>query len=230
MIERPVQLDGRWAGGSAPKVLAACVLATGILMGSTGTAGAESISSSSASSSTSSSSVDAEWEASWAAYQLEKSLAGSALTTVNVTLPVTIDAPIDRVFPAYSNLYNSLGRHPFLQDVLDHRTYTEGDADVWEFIALEDVPAGSVSIPGRTVGQQRVYAAERWYSTDTWDMPGVITHQKVTFAEEGGATTVTEHLTFSAPAVLIDYTVQNGVSSHIENQQAMKRDIENGTL
>jgi hypothetical protein len=30
--------------------------------------------------------------------------------------------------------------------------------------------------------------------------------------------------------VLIDYTVQNGVSSHIENQQAMKRDIENGTL
>ncbi len=227
MIERPVQLDGRWAGGSAPKVLAACVLATtGILMGSTGTAGAESVSSSSASSS----SVDAEWESSWAAYQFEKSLAGSALKTVTVDLPVTIDAPVDRVFPVYSNLSNSLGRHPFLKDVLDHRRYTEGGADVWEFIALEDVPAGSLSIPGRTVGQQRVYAADHWYSTDTWDMPGVITHQEVTFTENGGATTVTEHLTFSAPAVLIDYTVQNGVSSHIENQQAMKRDIENGTL
>ncbi|WP_345348764.1 SRPBCC family protein [Rhodococcus olei] len=171
-----------------------------------------------------------EWNASWAAYQIEASHAAAALTTVDVTLPVTIDAPIDRVFPAYSNLENSLGRHPFLRDVLSHRRYTEGGADVWEFIALEDIPAGSVSIPGRTVGQQRTYAAEHWYSTDTWDMPGVITHQKVTFAQDGDATTVTEHLTFSAPAILIDYTVKNGVSSHIENQQAMKRDIENGTL
>lgn len=226
MVERLAQLEGRWAGGSAPKLLAACVLAAAIALGSTGTAGAESVSSSSASSS----SVDAEWEASWAAYQFEKSLADSALVTVNVDLPVTIDAPVDRVFSVYSNLDNSLGRHPFLQDVLDHRRYTEGGADVWEFIALENVPAGSVSIPGRTVGQQRVYAAEHWYSTDTWDMPGVITHQKVTFAADGDATTVTEHLTFSAPAVLIDYTVQNGVSSHIANQQALQRDIENGTL
>ncbi|WP_246097750.1 hypothetical protein [Rhodococcus spelaei] len=157
-------------------------------------------------------------------------MAGPALATVNVTLPITINAPIDRVFPAYSNLYNSLGRHPFLRGVLDRRKYTEGGADVWEFIALEDIPAGSASIPGRTVGQQRVYAADHWYSTDTWDAPGVITHQKVTFAESGGATTVTEQLTFSAPALLIDYTVKNGVSSHIENQQAMKRDIENGTI
>ncbi|MDH6680572.1 hypothetical protein M2284_004801 [Rhodococcus sp. LBL1] len=230
MVERPEQLKYRPTAGSKSKILAACVLATGIALGSTGTAGAESVSSTSSSSSSSSSSVDVEWEASWAAYQLEAGLVGSALATVNVDLPVTIDAPLDRVFPLYSNLNNSLGRHPFLKDVLDHRRYTEGGADVWEFIALEDVPAGSLSIPGRTVGQQRIYAADHWYSTDTWDMPGVITHQKVTFAANGGATTVTEHLTFSAPAVLIDYTVKNGVSSHIANQQAMKRDIENGTL
>jgi len=225
MIECPEQLGDRPTRASKSRILATCVLATGIALGSTGTAGAESFSGSS-----SSSSVDLEWEASWAAYQLEAGLSGSALASVSVDLPVTIDAPIDRVFSAYSNLYNSLGRHPFLKDVLDHRRYTEGDADVWEFIALEDIPAGSMSIPGRTVGQQRLYAADHWYSTDTWDMPGVITHQKVTFVADGDATTVTEHLTFSAPDALIDYTVQNGVSSHIANQQAMKRDIENGTL
>lgn len=223
MVERPEQLRGRRAGSSAPKILAACVLATGITLGGTAVAGAEPVSGSS-------STLDAEWEASWAAYEFEESHAGPALVTVNVDLPVTIDAPIDRVFPAYSNFSNSFGRHPFLKGVLDRRKYTEGGADVWEFIALEDIPAGPVSIPGRTVGQQRVYAADHWYSTDTWDMPGVITHQKVTFAEDGDATTVTEHLTFSAPAALIDFTVQNGVSSHIANQQAMQRDIENGTL
>lgn len=223
MVERPEQVRGRRAGSWAPTLLTACVLVTGFALGGTGVAAAEPDSGSS-------SAVDAEWEASWAAYEFEESHAAPALVTVNVDLPVTIDAPVDRVFPAYSNLYNSLGRHPFLRGVLDRRSYTEGDADVWEFIALEEIPAGPVSIPGRTVGQQRVYAADHWYSTDTWDMPGVITHQKVTFAEDGDATTVTEHLTFSAPAALIDYTVQNGVSSHIANQQAMQRDIENGTL
>jgi hypothetical protein len=227
MVERPEQLGGRWSGNRAPKLLAACVLVTGIALGNMGmgVAGAEIDSGSS-----SPSAVDLEWEASWAAYRLESSQADWALTTVTVDLPVTIDAPADRVFPAYSNLYNSLGRHPFLKGILDRRSYTDGDADVWEFIALEDIPAGSASIPGRTVGQQRIHAADRWYTTDTWDAPGVITNQKVTFTENGGATTVVEHLTFRAPAVLIDYTVQNGVSSHIENQQAMKRDIENGTL
>lgn len=223
MVERPEQLCGRRAGSSAPQLFTACVLATGIALGGTGVASAEP-------GSGSSSTLDAEWEASWAAYEFEESHAGPALVTVNIDLPVTIDAPIDRVFPAYSNFSNSLGRHPFLKGVLDRRSYTEGGANVWEFIALEDIPAGPVSIPGRTVGQQRVHAADHWYSTDTWDMPGVITHQKVTFAEGDGATTVTEHLTFSAPAALIDYTVQNGVSSHIANQQAMQRDIENGTL
>lgn len=223
MVERPEQVGVGRARGSKYTPLAACLLATGIVLGSTGVAGAEAMSSSS-------SALDVEWEASWAAYEFEKSLPDSALATVNVTLPVTIDAPIDRVFPVYSNFTNGIGRHPFLREVLDRRKYTDNGAEVWEFIALEDIPAGSVSIPGRTVGQQRTYAADHWYSTDTWDAPGVITHQEVTFAEDGGATTVTEHLTFSAPAMLIDYTVKNGVSSHIENQQAMKRDIENGTL
>lgn len=228
MVDRPEQRSGRRAGKSTPTILAAVALAAGLAVGNVGVAGAQS--SSDSSSSSSSSGVDLEWEASWALYQAEKSVAGALLVTQEVTLPITIDAPIDRVFPAYSNFDNSLGRHPFVKGILDRRSYTDGDAEVREFIALEDIPAGSASIPGRTVGQQRVHAADRWYTTDTWDAPGVITNQKVTFTENGGATTVVEHLTFRAPAVLIDYTVQNGVSSHIENQRAMKRDIENGTL
>ncbi|MCX5043379.1 hypothetical protein OG921_09370 [Aldersonia sp. NBC_00410] len=223
MSGRREQLLVRRVRGWKSNLLAVVMLVSAIALGSTGVAAAEP-------GPKSYSALDAEWDASWAAYKFEAGQAGSLLVTRDVALPVTIDAPIDRVFPAYSNFDNSFGRHPFLKGVLDRRSYTEGDADVWEFIALEDIPAGPVSIPGRTVGQQRTYAADHWYSTDTWDMPGVITHQTVTFAETGGATLVTEHLTFSAPAVLIDYTVQNGVSAHIANQQAMKRDIENGTL
>lgn len=238
MVGRTEQCGGRKGASAAPAFIAACALATAIATGFGGVAAAESSagassagnSSAGSSSAGSSSAVDVEWEASWAAYRAEEGLAGAALQTVDVELPITIDAPLDRVFPVYSNLTNSLGRHPFLSGVLDRRTYTDGDATVWEFIALEDIPAGSMSIPGRTVGQQRTYAADHWYSTDTWDAPGVITHQKVTFTETAGATTVTEHLTFRAPSLLVDYTVENGVSSHIENQQAMKRDIENGTL
>ncbi|EME15582.1 hypothetical protein [Rhodococcus triatomae] len=220
MAERPEQSR---TTRSTPMVLVACALAVGIAVGHAGVAGAESASNSS-------SSVDTEWEISWAAYQAEERLAGSLLETVEVTLPITIDAPLDHVFPVYSNLNSSLGRHPFLMDVLDHRSYTEDGADVREFIAIEGVPAGSASIPARTVGRQRVYAADDRYTTETWSAPGVITQQEITFSEEAGSTTVTEHLTFRAPALLIDFTVQNGVSSHIENQQAMQRDIENGTL
>jgi uncharacterized membrane protein len=219
MVERPERLRR----GAAPKALAALVLAAGLAVGHAGVAGAQSFSSSS-------SSVDTEWEISWAAYQAEERLAGSLLETVEVTLPITIDAPLDHVFPVYSNLNSSLGRHPFLMDVLDHRSYTEDGAAVREFIAIEGVPAGSASIPARTVGQQRVYAADHRYTTETWSAPGVITQQEITFSEEAGSTTVTEHLTFKAPALLIDFTVQNGTSSHIENQQVLKRDIENGTL
>ncbi|MFD4469889.1 hypothetical protein ACFWPA_16535 [Rhodococcus sp. NPDC058505] len=229
MVERPEQLGGRRSGKQVPKLLAACALVTGIALGNMGV-GVAAADTGSLSSSSSSSAVDLEWEASWAAYRLELSQADWALSTVTVDLPVEIDAPADRVFPAYSNLYNSLGRHPLLTGIVDRRTYTDGDAEVWEFIALEDIPAGSASIPARTVGQQRIHAAERWYTTDTWDAPGVITNQKVTFTENAGTTTVVQHLVFRAPAVLIDYAVKNGVAAHLENQQAMKRDIENGTL
>jgi hypothetical protein len=223
MIAGPEQFDIRRAGRSKSKLFAAAVLATGVMLGSAGVAGA-------APAPGANSAVDTEWEASWAAYQFEAGQAGSLLVTRNVDLPITINAPIDRVFAAYSNFNNSFGRHPFLKGVLDRRKYTEGGAEVWEFIALEDIPLGPISIPGRTVGKQRMYAAEHWYSTETWDLPGVITRQKITFAKDGDSTVVTEHLSFSAPAVLIDYSVQNGVDSHIVNQKALKRDIESGAL
>src|SRR6187402_14225 len=96
MVERPEQVSGRWAGGSKSKLLAAFVLANGIVLGSIGAAEAEPVS-------VANPAVDAEWEASWAAYKFESSQAGALLVTRNVDLPVTIDAPIDRVFPTYSN-------------------------------------------------------------------------------------------------------------------------------
>ncbi|WP_157108579.1 hypothetical protein [Aldersonia kunmingensis] len=223
MIAGSEQLGSRRVGRSKFTLLGVGVLATGLVLGSAGVAAAAPVSGAN-------SAVDTEWEASWAAYQFEASQAASLLVTKNVDLPITINAPIDRVFTAYSNFNNSFGRHPFLKGVLDRRKYTEGGAEVWEFIALEDIPLGPISIPGRTVGKQRMYAAEHWYSTETWDLPGVITRQKITFAKDGDSTVVTEHLSFSAPAVLIDYTVQNGVDAHIVNQKAVKRDIENGML
>lgn len=223
MVVRSEQVGNRRIAGSKARLVAAFVVANGIALGSVGVAGAEPVSGTN-------SAVDAEWTASWAAYQFEAGQAGSLLVTRNVDLPITINAPIDQVFAAYSNFDNSFGRHPFLKGVLDRRKYNEAGAEVWEFIALEDIPAGPISIPGRTVGKQRMHAAEHWYSTETWDLPGVITRQQITFATDGDSTVVTEHLSFSAPAALIDYTVQNGVDSHIVNQQAMKRDIENGTL
>ncbi|RMI33000.1 hypothetical protein [Nocardia stercoris] len=206
------------------KRLATCVVATGIVLGGMGFARADP------SSIAGGTGIDAEWDASWAAYEAEEDAAGPELVSVTVDLPITIGAPLDRVFPAYSDVYNGFGRHPFLHGVLPRRHYLEDGAEVSEFIALEDIPAGPALIPGRTVAQQRVHADGHWYTSDTWDAPGVITHQTVTFAEQDGVTDVVEHLTFVAPAALIDYTVQNGVSSHLAYQSALARDLEDGTL
>jgi hypothetical protein len=41
---------------------------------------------------------------------------------------------------------------------------------------------------------------------------------------------VTEHLTFEANVLLIDFTVTNGVSSHQQTQVALKEAIESGRL
>ncbi|MEU4226370.1 hypothetical protein AB0F17_18905 [Nonomuraea sp. NPDC026600] len=62
-------------------------------------------------------------------------------------------------------------------------------------------------------------------------MPNAVTHQAIVFTDLGGGhTRVTEHLTFEANVLLIDFTVTNGVSSHQQTQAALKEAIESGRL
>ena len=41
---------------------------------------------------------------------------------------------------------------------------------------------------------------------------------------------MTEVIVFESDLATIDFTVENGVSSHVVNMQALKRDLENGSL
>lgn len=173
----------------------------------------------------------AEWQSGWAAYEAAQGSSSSGQSSRTVDLPITIDAPLDKVWTVYSNLRNDIGRHPFLQDLITHRTCTGNGTETIDFTALENVPMGSADYPAKTQAEQRRYPADHYYLSDSYDEPGVITHQKVTFTDNGdGTTSVNEHLTFIANPLLIDYTVDNGVSSHQAYQAALKRDIENGTL
>ncbi|MEU6582182.1 hypothetical protein [Nocardia sp. NPDC046763] len=173
----------------------------------------------------------AGWQTGWATYQAEQKSPSSGTSSRTVDLPITINAPIAKVWTVYSNLRNDIGRHPFLQDIIVHRTCTDGVTETIDFTALENIPMGSVDYPAKTQAEQRLYPADHYYLTDSYDSPGIITHQKITFVDNGnGTTTVNEHLTFIANPLLINFTVDNGVSSHQAYQAALKRDIENGTL
>ncbi|WSJ13312.1 hypothetical protein OG326_27405 [Nocardia sp. NBC_01327] len=172
----------------------------------------------------------AEWQASWAVYQAEEGKP-DARSSVVVDLPITISAPLPKVWSVYSNLHNDLGRHPFLKDEIVHRTCDDGSAQVVDFTALEDIPMGPITFPGHTQAEQRIHAAEHYYTSDSWDIPNITTHQLITFTDNGdGTTTVNEHITFLADPALIQFTADNGASSHRAYQAALKRDIENGSL
>jgi hypothetical protein len=72
---------------------------------------------------------------------------------------------------------------------------------------------------------------EFYYDADTYDAPGVITHQHLVFTAIGRAQTrVVEHLTFEAPAQYIDEEVQGGAYAHQLVQQGLKTEIEAGEL
>ncbi|MEU1427518.1 hypothetical protein ABZ412_10630 [Nocardia sp. NPDC005746] len=176
-------------------------------------------------------SYTAGWQTGWASYQAAEKSGSSGSASRTVDLPITINAPIDKVWTVYSNLRNDIGRHPFLKDIITHRTCSDGVSTTIDFTALENVPMGSVDYPAKTQAEQRLFPADQYYLTDSYDTPGVITHQKVTFTDNGnGTTAVNEHITFSCNPLLLNFTVTNGVSSHQAYQAALKRDIENGTL
>lgn len=171
----------------------------------------------------------AGWQTGWAAYQAEQKSPSSDTATQTADLPITINAPLEKVWTVYSNLHNDIGRHPFLTDIITHRTCT--GPQIIDFTALENVPMGSVDYPAKTEAEQRLYPADHYYLTDSYDQPGVITHQKITFVDNGnGTTTVNEHITFTTNPLLLGFTADNGISSHRAYQATLKHDIENGTL
>ncbi|MGV9834803.1 hypothetical protein ACWDUL_11480 [Nocardia niigatensis] len=172
-----------------------------------------------------------EWQVSWSIYQAELRNPDDGRAVTEVDLPITIDAPLDKVWDVYSDVRNGIGRHSFLKDIIVHRTCDDGDTRTTDFTALEDIPTGPVIFPGHTQAEQILHPGEHYYTSDSWDVPNVTTHQVITFADNGdGTTTVNEHLTFIADAALIDFTVSNGVAAHQATQEGVKRDIESGAL
>ncbi|MRH88359.1 hypothetical protein GFY24_13045 [Nocardia sp. SYP-A9097] len=173
----------------------------------------------------------AEWQASWAIYQAEQGNSTDSRSSIVVDLPITIAAPLQQVWSVYSNLHNDIGRHPFLKDVITHRTCDDAGTQVSDFTALEDIPMGPITFPGHTQAEQRLHPAEHYYTSDSWDIPNITTHQLITFIDNGdGTTTVNEHITFLADPTLLQFTADNGAASHRAYQAALKRDIENGSL
>jgi hypothetical protein len=176
-----------------------------------------------------------EWDAGWQSYQQLEAvpLDQRGYVSQSQTLTIEIDAPIAAVYDIYSNVDNALGRHPFLTEIDPVRRYLGRDfAIVYDFIARESIPLPDGTIfPGSTISQQRFHPLQFTYDTNTYDFPGIVTHQHVVFTRLGfRRTQVTEYLTFEATPEFIQTAVQGGVVAHQLVQQALKRDIESGAL
>lgn len=141
-------------------------------------------------------------------------------------LSIDIDAPREIVFDVYSNVYNALGRHSFLREIVPIRC----GAHHFDFTAIEDVPLGPVVLALRTVSRQ-VFSRPSSYTADTYDQPETITHQTITFSElSPGSTRVVESLTFESSPLLINTAVNGGIEAHTAVQQSLKASIEAGEL
>jgi hypothetical protein len=176
----------------------------------------------------------AEWKAAWDFYKFyECATAPLPLTgrsQVSRDISIDIDAPIEHVFEVYSNVNNHVGLHSFLKRVVTHKDWTEAGTRYINFTAIEEIPVAGVPVTSKTHAQQRIHHDGFFYETDSWSLPNVVTHQKIVFQDLGDTTRVTEHLTFEASMLLIDFTVTNGVSSHQETQAGLKQAIESGAL
>ena len=170
------------------------------------------------------------WDTTWATYQALEAipLPQRGVEVVSQDLTVIINAPINDVFDIYSNVNNALGLHPFLVGLTPIR-HTNTSLD---FIALEDIPLGDGTVfHATTVAQQRFNRKKHFYDADTYDAPGIVTHQHITFTKIAkGQTQVVEHLTFEAPAIYITTVVQGGVYAHLLVQQGLKAAIEAGAI
>ncbi|MEV4183514.1 SRPBCC family protein [Streptosporangium canum] len=176
-----------------------------------------------------------EWQAAWDTYRFYDStpppLPGSGRSRDKARISIEIDAPVEHVFAAYSDINHHIGMHSFLKRVVTHGDRSQGGTRTIDFTAIEEIPYQGTIVTSKTHAQQRIDHAGLRYETDTWSLPGVVTHQKILFKElDNGKTEVTEHLTFDADTSLIDFVVTNGVASHEQTQAALKQAIESGEL
>lgn len=176
------------------------------------------------------------WQTAWDVYEFYEwasaPLPWDARKRVSRVISTDINAPIDHVFEVYSDINNHIGRHALLQRVITHDEFSEDGIHQVNFTALENlqlIPGVPVTIATHAV--QRIDEANYSYTSDTWTLPNVVTHQTITFTDLGGGRTrITENLTFEANFTLINYTVDNGVAAHQATLAAMKRDLEAGTI
>ncbi len=176
------------------------------------------------------------WDTTWATYEADVAAgpAASGLDVQSQSISTVIDAPVDEVFAIYANVYNAVGINPDLDSVVAiHHTFS-GGLPTFDFIALESIPlGGGVILQAQTVAQYRFFddPFAPYYDSDSYDQPGIITHQHVVFtAVDCSHTQVTEYLTFEAPPVYLTETVEGGVYAHELIQAGFKAAIESGTL
>jgi hypothetical protein len=174
------------------------------------------------------------WNTTWAQYQAEEAipLPQRGVVVQSQDLPIVINHNIDEVYDIYANVYNAIGLHPFLKQIIPIRYELPHGVVTFDFIALEDIPLPDGTIfHGVTVAQQRFHERNNYYDVDSFDQPGVITHQHIVFtAIDCDHTQVVEHLTFEAPPELIAIAVQGGVLAHQAVQAGLKANIESGAL
>jgi len=170
------------------------------------------------------------WDSSWDAYQALVAIppADRGYATASQDLSIVINGDLDDVFDIYANALNAQGLHPFLTTI----SFVRHTRTSLDFIAYENIPLPDGSVfPGVTIAQQRFDRRHHRYDTDTYDAPGIVTHQHVTFTKIGPhQTMVTEHLSFEAPPDFIELTAQGGVFAHQLVQLGLKQQIEAGVL
>jgi len=171
-----------------------------------------------------------QWNDGWAQFQALSAvpLAARGMVSASQDLAIVIDGDVDDVFDIYSNVNNALGLHPFLVGLTPIR-HTGKRLD---FIAYEDIPLPDGTIfHGATIAQQRFHRRQHFYDADTFDVPGIITRQHITFTQISRTQVqVVEHLVFETYPIYIDQAVQGGVYAHYLVQVGLKAKIEAGLL
>ncbi|MEV6982745.1 hypothetical protein AB0M95_16000 [Sphaerisporangium sp. NPDC051017] len=175
-----------------------------------------------------------QWQDAWDTYKFYDTTppapeSGRSRATADIS--IEISAPVKRVFEKYSNFNNHIGMHPFLKRIVTHREWCRHGTRYVNLTAVDEIPYNGAIVLSNAHAQQRIHEEDLYYETDTWSLPGIVTHQKIVFKRlSSGKTKVTEHLVFDADTSLIDLVVTSGVSSHQQTQRGLKTAIERGDI